>query len=362
MNNKLYWIWFALKDSITPKVKKELLDRYKTAGEIYFTEDYGSEAKEELIKILGDKSLDKAEEVYNRIERMGGYVVTIEDEEYPPLLKNLHHPPYVLYMLGEKMKWNELLTVAVVGTRKCSRYGKRATETIASALAESGAVVVSGMARGIDSAAARAALKSGGKTVAVLGSGLDVIYPAENKDLYKEISQNGVVITEYPPGTRPLRENFPRRNRIMAGLSYGVLVSQAPEKSGALITAAYAIENGRDVFAIPSDIFEIGFEGSNELIRQGAKLVTCAEDIIGEYPYIKLNRAEPAAKGGLENIDMQELTEEEKELVVLLADGQMHVDNIARCLGKTSSEINTLLMMLEINGTVKKDTGNIYYL
>lgn len=363
MENKLYWLWFTLKKSITPKEQRELLNEYKTAKDIYYAEEYGEGVKGKLLEALSDKSLYAAETVYGKIERMGGYIVTIEDEEYPPLLKNLHHPPYVLYMRGEKLKWNEVLTITVVGTRICSKYGRMATEAITSALSELGVVIVSGMARGIDSIAGTTALKCGGKTVAVLGSGLDVIYPSEHKALYDDICKNGVVMTEYPPGTRPYRENFPRRNRIMAGLSYGVIVAQAPEKSGSLITASYAIENDRDVFVIPADIFEDGFEGSHKLIKQGAKIVTCAEDVIREYPYIDFNKVKKVKPvKGLEKIDMNMLNAEERDIVTLIGDGEMHIDDIARTLGKTSAEINTLMMMLEINGIVKKDQGNIYYL
>ncbi len=362
MEDKLYWLWFTLKQAITPKEQKELLKEYKTAKEIYFADDYGKSVKGELLSCLSDKSLFEAEKVYNRIENIGGYIVTIEDEEYPPMLKNLHHPPYVLYMRGERLKWNELLTVTVVGTRSCSKYGKIATEAVVSSLAECGVVIVSGMARGIDAIAGTTALKCGGKTVAVLGSGLDVIYPSEHKALYEEICENGVVMTEYPPGTRPFRENFPRRNRIMAGLSYGVIVGQAPKKSGSLITASYALENDRDVFVIPAGIFEYGFEGSNNLIRQGAKIVTCAEDVIREYPYIDLDAIKPVKKQPLKSIDMDMLSNDEREIVLLIDGNKMHIDDIVRIIGKTSSEINSLLVMLEINGIVKKETGNIYHL
>ncbi len=363
MENTLYWLWFTLKKDITPRQQKELLDKYKTAKAIYHTEDYGEGVKDELLQALCDKSLHEAEKVYRRIEEIGGYIVTIDDDDYPPMLKNLHHPPYVLYMRGEKLKWNEILTIAVVGTRNYVKYGKMAAEAITSSLAECGVVVVSGMARGIDSIANSTALKCGGKTVAVLGSGLDVIYPPENRELYEDICKNGVVMTELPPGARPNRENFPKRNRIMVGLSYGVIVCQAPEKSGALISATHAVENNRDLFVVPASIFEKGFEGSNELLRQGAKAVICADDVIREYPYIDLEKAkETKNAGGIEGIDMEFLSADERAIVMMLDDGEMHIDDIARNMCKSSSEINTMMTMLEINGIVKKETGNTYHL
>lgn len=274
-------------------------------------------------------------------------------------------PPYVLYMTGERLRWEELLTLTIVGTRRYDDYGRRITENIAKELAEKGATVVSGMARGIDSIAELEAIKSGGKTVAVLGSGLDVIYPPEHAQLYEMIKKNGVVMTEFPPGTRPNKENFPRRNRIMAGLSYGVIVTQAPEKSGALITAAHAIENGRDVYAVPADITRAASKGSNSLISQGAKAVFCGMDIINEYPYANLNKTETKpvyVEEKLNNINFDELDEVQSEIVKTIGNDSLHIDELSRKLKKESFELNSQLLMLEINGIVRKLNGNIYEL
>ena len=367
--NIIYWLWFTLKENITEKTRIALLERYKNAKNIYDAEkiDGIHNISDKAVDDLLDKSLDKANAVMHKIENMGGYIVTIEDEEYPPLLKNIYDPPCILYMIGEHINWEELLTITVVGTRTHDDYGRRATEHFARELAKMGATIVSGMARGIDSIAGITAIKTGGKTVAVLGSGLDVIYPPEHAGLYQSIRKNGVVITEYPPGTRPKRENFPRRNRIMAGLSYGILVTQAPEKSGALITANYAVENGRDLFVVPSDIFNIHSVGSNRLIRQGAKAVMTAEDITGEYPYIKVTPlsekiAKTSVRDKLKELDLTALNDLQVQIVKALNNEPMTSDEISRHTGVASFEVNSELMMLELQGIIKKISGNIYEL
>ena len=367
--NTIYWLWFTLKEELSLKTRIALLEKYSNAMEIYNSSDFddihklSEKAKEELL----DKSLDKARTVKAKIDAMGGYIVTIEDNEYPSLLKNIYDPPYVLYMYGEHIKWDKLLTITVVGTRIPTIYGEKVTEFLSRGLAEAGATIVSGMARGIDSIAGMTAIKFGGKTVAVLGSGLDVIYPPEHADLYDKISKNGVIITEYPPGTKPSRENFPRRNRIMAGLSYGILVTQAPKKSGALITASYAVENGRDLYAVPADIFEPDSVGSNQLIRQGAKAVMSAEDIISEYPYIDIvplseMKREKINKEWNNTIDLSSLNELQEQIVKTLMNGALHIDEITRGTSVANFEVNSELVMLELMGIVKKLNGNIYEL
>ena len=200
-----------------------------------------------------------------------------------------------------------------------------------------------------------------------MGRGLDVIYPPDDSDLYDKISKNGVVITEYPPSTPPNRENFPRRNRIMAGLSYGILVTQAPKKSGALITASYAIESGRDLYAVPADIFDIDSIGSNRLICQRAKAVLSADDIIKEYPYLDIvplteQKLEDKRKDRLNDLDLSSLNELQVKIVKLLNNEPMHIDELSRQIGIASFEINSELVMLELQGVIRKMNGNIYEL
>ncbi len=367
--NIIYWLWFTLKRNITARERTVLLQKYKNAKNIYDAtalEDIHN-LSDKAAKAIMDKSLTDAQTVRQKVEHMGGYMLTIEDEEYPSLLKNIYDPPYVLYLKGEHIDWDNLLTITVVGTRKHDDYGRKATEFFARGLALAGATIVSGMARGIDSIAGVTAIKSGGKTVAVLGSGLDVIYPPEHANLYEAICKNGVIITEYPPGTRPLKENFPRRNRIMAGLSYGILVTQAPEKSGALITASYAVENGRDLFAVPADVFNEYSVGSNRIIRQGAKAVIAIEDIISEYPYLTIiplseKKAEKMRKDKLKELDLANLNELQVKIVKTLNNDSLHIDAISREIDIPSFEVDAELLMLEIQCIIRKLNGKLYEL
>ncbi len=358
-----------------------IVDRFGSVVDIYACTDFSeftglsAAAKAQL----ADKSLEAAERTVRETEAIGGYIVTIDDDDYPFLLRNIACPPYVLYMKGKHMDWKRLLTLTVVGTRDYSEYGRSATEYITGGLAGAGVTIVSGMARGIDAIAGCAAIRRGAQTVAVLGSGLDVIYPREYKGFYDAISRKGVVITEFPPGTRPLRENFPKRNRIMAGLSYGVIVMQAPEKSGALITAAHALENGRDVFAVPADIFSFGHSGTNLLIQNGAKLILSAEDVISEYPYIHIQplrertqvsetmpagRAAAAADGEKKRKADEELLkgldENEAKVLKLLFGGKKHIDEISRELDMKASDTNVALTMLELQGLIENAGSNIF--
>ena len=367
--NAIYWLWFTLKSDIKPRERIAVLEKYGNAKNVYKATDMDGihNLSDKAFKALMDKSLDEANNVKLKIGKMGGYILTIEDEDYPPLLRNIYDPPYVLYCMGERIAWEKLLTVTIVGTRLHDEYGRRVTEQLARELALSGATVVSGMARGIDSIAGITAIKCGGKTVAVLGSGIDVIYPPEHAELFEMIRRNGVIMTEYPPGTRPLRENFPRRNRIMAGLSYGILVTQAPEKSGALITASYAVENGRDLYAVPADIFNETSVGSNRLIKQGAKPVITADDIISEYPYLEIiplseKQTEEKQRDKLKDLDLSAVNDLQIRIVKELNNEPLHIDEISRITGVASFEINSELVMLELQGIVTKLNGNIYEL
>lgn len=388
----LYWVWLTIKPVMNSTKITWLRDRYETIEDIYEETEYNDIAgigKEEL-KALRDKDLTNAKRVVEQTERLGAKILTYDDINFPDMLRNIIDPPYVLYIKGEIMNWDRLLAIGVIGTRKCSPYGIKVTGELSYDMAKAGITVVSGMARGLDAEAAWSALRAGGKTIAVLGSGIDVIYPPENKKLYDEICEHGAVITEYPPGSDPLRSHFPVRNRIIAGLSKGVLVTEAPERSGTLITARYALDSGRDIFAVPGKIDDEHYKGSNRLIQQCAKLVMCAEDIIEEYPcetrllkppkiqvVIKTQNmpgydAEelPAQSAPIQNeqkisIESKKyafLKPEEKEIIELLIEGNMHIDEIARRLGKSAGEINTTLTMLEIKALIKKLPGNNYQL
>lgn len=380
MKNDVYWIWFSMRHGIGSRDKAYLLETFGSARGIYEADVSGLERLgSDVLRQLEDRSLDEANRAADETVRLGGYMITPEDEEYPFLLRHIDDPPSVLYAKGDAPWSRERLAIAVVGTRDCNDYGVSVTERISYELARSGVLIVSGMARGIDGCAACAALDAGGDTVAVLGSGLDVVYPKEHGKLYDAITEHGAVITEYSPGTPPLRTNFPRRNRIIAGLSNGVIVTQAPEKSGALITASRALDSGRDVFAVPGSIFDRRHEGSNGLIRDGAKAVLEAEDVISEYPYMSIapivsrpkrtevsKPARRTKRQGLTDEKKKALTEgldaDEAAIVTRLLSGEAHIDELSRELDTDPAKLGAALIMLEMRGIVKNSGGNIYAL
>lgn len=281
----------------------------------------------------------------NRIE-----IITILDNGYPKLLKEIHDPPIVLYIKG-KLEHSDLITLAIVGTRRASFYGLELAEKFAYQLALCGIIIVSGLARGIDSSAHRGALKANGKTWAVLGSGLLSIYPPENKKLAEEISQKGALISEYPLETPPLAENFPRRNRIISGLSRGVVVIEAPLRSGALITANLAMEQGREVFAVPGRINSRTSIGTNRLIKDGAKLVEDVDDILEEFDLFISNKCDSYL-----NLN---LNKREQEIFNILQEA-MTLDEILNISDISLAELQQILLSLQLKGLIKEMPGKIY--
>ncbi|MBP1760916.1 MAG: Rossmann-fold nucleotide-binding protein involved in uptake [Firmicutes bacterium] len=282
----------------------------------------------------------------------GSRLSCIEDDDYPSWLGKTHDPPYILYYRGDLDSLNELC-IAIVGSRRASTYGKTQSRRFGRELAGKGITVVSGMARGIDTEAHLGALEAGGKTAAVLGSGLDVIYPPENKQLFNEISEHGVVLTELPPHTHPEPGNFPMRNRVIAGLSRGVLVVEAQQRSGALITVDFALEQGRDVFAIPGQINNKNSEGTNNLIKQGACMVTEINDILTEYGLV--NDEDNILQGELFNV-----SSEEKLIFDLLSTDSEHFDDLVYKSKLTIGELSTCLLQMELKGIIKALPGNYY--
>jgi DNA processing protein len=280
-------------------------------------------------------------------------VLTYWDEGYPPRLKKIYDAPVILFYKGD-ISVLKTDAVGVVGTRNPSEYGRMVTEKFCRELANYKLTIVSGLARGIDTVAHRTVVKSGGKTVAVLGCGLDQIYPPENKSLAGQIIENGIVISEYRIGTIPDPGNFPRRNRIISGLSLGTLVSEAGKKSGALITAYQALEQNREVFAIPGPIISRKSFGTNHLIKQGAKLVQETEDILQELE---------SQMGHFESVEQQTtsmLKGFEKTLFEMLSDDPVHIDLLARQCERTTSEVLSALLTLEIMGVVKQLSGKMF--
>ncbi len=291
-----------------------------------------------------------------KAEKCGAGIISIEDSGYPARLKEIYDPPVILYKKGELHDYDRV-SIAIVGSRLPTPYGRTMTERLAGGLAERGVTVVSGFARGIDTIAHTSSLKSGGRTIAVLGSGIDVIYPPENRELAKEIIKNGAVISEFPMGCQPERMNFPRRNRIISGLTTGTIVVEAAEKSGAIITANYALEQGRDVFAVPGPVSSAKSRGTNRLIKMGAKLVEDADDVIEEFSTSLKISLEGKKGERRENI---ELTDEEKNLYNFIPDDGIDIDNLIEVSNLPAGRVSAILLKLEIKGLVRKMSGSIF--
>jgi DNA processing protein len=358
-SKRKYFIWLNLIPGILPSVINKLLSYFKEPEKIL------KASKQELIEFGMDKNAAeefinkresvKLDEEIKKIEKYNAKIITINDENYPKRLKEIFDPPIVLYVLGELDDYSNI-SFSVVGTRKPTVYGRIVTEKIVSELVKKGITIVSGLARGIDILAHTYALKSKGKTIAVLGSGINIIYPPEHKNIANEIIKNGAIISEFPIDTQPERYNFPRRNRIISGISLGTLVVEAKEKSGALITADFALEQGREVFAIPGNINVPTAKGPNQLIKQGAKLVDNVDDILETIPeFTKLTTER------LIQIQIPEtLSEDEKIVFSLLSEEPKHIDIITRIAGMPISKISSILLELELKGLVKEVPGKLY--
>ncbi|QXE92494.1 DNA-processing protein DprA [Geomonas subterranea] len=290
-----------------------------------------------------------AEAECERVHSSGVQVVDILSHRYPRLLMQIADPPPFFYLMGA-LEGSET-AVAMVGSRHASQYGLCTATRLAKELAGQGVTVISGMARGIDTASHWGCLKAEGRSVAVLGCGVDVIYPPENDTLYRTLCEGGALISEFPMGTSPLPENFPRRNRIISALALGVVVVEAGEGSGSLITAQYALEQGREVFAVPGNVTTSGSRGVNGLIKQGAKLVERVEDILEELAI------EPLATHPLEQPRSFPLTPQEAELYALLCQGVLQIDDIIVQSALTASEVSATLLRLEMKGIITQLPG-----
>ncbi len=287
MDSVLYYIWLSLRLGAGSEAPSFLLSHFSSAKEIYEADEAALEkvlpGRHGMIATLCDKDLDTAKKVLEYCQRANVGIITLDSAIYPERLRSIHAKPIVLYYKGSMPNIDEHVLISCVGTRKCSDKGMRLAYKLGADLADAGTIVVSGMALGVDSMCARGALSVKGHTIAVLGCGIDRVYPQENKELMKAIIENGTVITEYAPGMVPNGKHFPVRNRIISGLSLGTVVVEAGKGSGALITAEHARKQGRDVFAFPGDVDNQFCAGTNELISDGAKMVRCAADILVEY-------------------------------------------------------------------------------
>jgi len=280
-------------------------------------------------------------------------LITIFDKEYPEKLRRIEDAPYLLYVKGNFGKLNKLNTIAVVGSRKVSSYGKWATEKFVKELCQNDIGIVSGMAYGVDSIAHRTAIEKNGYTLAVLGSGIDVVYPAKNSNLYHEIAMKGSVISEFCPGTKALPYHFPYRNRIISGLSEGILIIEAGEKSGTLITANYGLEQGKEIFAVPGNIDSKFSIGTNQLIREGAKITMRVADILEELDLIQKPLVEECSKGD---------NELQNDIITYLKQGEKTILEIKTALNLKMSELLSELTLMEINGFVEQNNGKQFRL
>ncbi|GGN90508.1 DNA-processing protein DprA [Saccharibacillus kuerlensis] len=315
--------------------------------------EYGAESK--LAAAAGNLNEDQTWQRIEYLRSQGIEPVTFLDNEYPVLMKETVKPPWVLYTIGRRELLNDF-GIAIVGTRAPTTYGRVICERIAGSLAERGVCLTSGMARGIDGVCHREALRRGGATIAVLGAGPDVIYPPEHRQLYREIAEQGLIVSEFPPGTRPSPGLFPLRNRIIAGLSQGVLIVEAAERSGSLITADCALDSGRDVFAVPGPVTSPKSMGTFKLIKNGAKPCASAEDILEEYAHLFIPSPQSIAKKEVH----EKLTKEERKIYVILEQGDASIDELQR---KTSWEfglLHSVLLSLIIKSQVKSLSGAVY--
>ncbi|MEI7591290.1 MAG: DNA-processing protein DprA, partial [Deltaproteobacteria bacterium] len=336
-SEKTYWVALKMVDGVGAVSYKLLLDALgspenvfrATVSELMIVEGIG---KKIAFAIRDFNSWDVAESEIVHASQNDVTIVTIHDESYPSALRNIYDAPPFLYVKGHLLPEDNC--VALVGSRRASEYGIFATHKLANELAQRGITVVSGLARGIDATAHRATISSRGRTIAVLGCGIDVVYPLENKTLFEKIPLNGAIVSEYPLGTKPNSEHFPARNRIISGMSLGVVVIEATDKSGSLITARFALEQGREVFAVPGPIGNAGSKGTNMLIKNGAKLIECADDIIDELlPQLRFcssvtenNIADIKVKK--QNVDVSQLTSTELSLIEFVSNQKVSIDDI----------------------------------
>ena len=371
--------WMALKsiDGIGNASFGPLLKHFRSPANVFSADvdefsGISGISKKSALAISAFKNWDQILRQMDLLDKMGADIITWLDERYPANLLTIYDRPAFLFVLGQLP--DDMIPVAIVGSRNATAYGRFTTDRLSRELALRGITIVSGMARGIDSCAHRGALAVRGNTIAVLGSGLDVIYPLENKKLFDTISQNGAVISEYPPGTQPIPYHFPARNRIISGISYGVVVVEAGEKSGSLITASLAMEQGRDVFAIPGTIDSAHSRGTNSLIKQGAKLIDKIDDILedvlpqlGRPSVQRMQRQEvmipPEAfsEKDMEK-DNEPLPPPAKEILKTLSQNIIHADDIIATTGLPPSEVLSMLITLELKGIIKQHPGKCFSL
>ncbi len=409
---RIHWLWLTSLSGVSDRMKNLLMNHFADPEDIYFADEETFSHIEGLTaearQALKEKDLGPAEKILADCQRAKLQILTLRDAAYPTALKNISDPPLVLYYKGQLPDFDACPVIGVVGTRKASAYGLTTAKRMGYQIAKCGGIVVSGMAYGIDGLAMSGALTAGGITVGVLGCGADIVYPVSNRALFRDVENYGCILSEFAPGTPPIGYNFPKRNRIISGLSNGVLVVEAPEKSGALITARLAAEQGRDVFAVPGNIDQPGFVGSNALLKDGAIVASSGWDVVGEYRHIypgkvrenktpvhmaayasEMREGEkvpgkvaqkpelPAEKEELKkefnkktidnrtakpysdvNKNLQNLTDQQRLIVTAVGDGERLVDDVIAETGLDTKTVTSALTMLTIKGVIARLPGN----
>lgn len=395
--NLKYWLWLQKALGEGAAIKR-IVHSFGGARQLYEANVLEWRMSPDLtvsqVDRLSEVSLNDTEEIIYQCENNGWKIIDFDDEKYPQRLKEIYNPPAALYVDGDLPDIDSLVTIGIVGTRKASEYAVKVTHIMSRGIAEAGALVVSGGALGVDTYAHKGALVAGGRTIAVLGCGLGTKYLAENKPLRDMIKLNGALITEYPPFTPASKRSFPLRNRIISGISLGVLVVEAGVKSGSLITANFALEQGRDVYAVPTSVLSTDYAGSNKLIDDGARVVTKPEHLIeaykSEYDTIDLSRIrsidelmndesdksanvkikedkysfEALEDGRAKRIENEKksfaLSDELKQIYNCLDDKFIHIDIIIEQTGLASSKVTSGLTQLEILGLIQSTSGKRY--
>ncbi|MBE6923927.1 MAG: DNA-protecting protein DprA [Ruminococcaceae bacterium] len=399
----LHWLWLATKNGMSDRKKMAILQCFGDPEDVFYAESYeridGLTVDE--LALLQDKSITDAKRILAQCTDQDIHLLTYSDKEYPTRLKYIADPPLVLYYKGRLPDFNDAPVIGVVGTRDASPYGCSAARRMGYQLVKGGGLLVSGCAKGIDTMAMKGALEADGTPVGVLGCGVDVVYPASNRWLFAELERRGCLISEYPPETPPAKWNFPKRNRIISGMSCGVLVVEAPMRSGALITARQAAEQGRDVFVVPGNIDVETCAGSNAMLRDGAMAVSTGWDILSEYQAqypgklgeihevpedsepektVLLVAQKPVVprrtgllgkikskkiidkKGSGPYSDVEKrlppLTEEEQVIVNQLKQGQRLTDEVIAGCGLPSGRVLSVLTMLQVKGVIERLPGN----
>jgi DNA processing protein len=356
MEDKRYWVGFTLIKGIGAVRMQALIQHFgdletawRAAPSDLAKAGLGAKVIERVIQARENVDLEK---ITDQIARQGIQIMTWEDETYPARLREIDQPPPVLYVRGQYLP-DDVFAVALVGTRRITPYGRQITEEISAFLAANGMTVVSGLARGVDAAAHTAALKAGGRTIGILGSGVDRIYPPEHRALAEQMTERGAIISDYAPGTPPDASNFPPRNRIISGLSLAVVVIEAGETSGALITAEFAAEQGREVFAVPGSILAPQSKGANKLIQQGALPLLHASDLMQALNLTRMGEHKAARKA-------LPTDEVEAKLFALLGEQPVHVDEIGIQTGLPIEKVSATLTLMELKGMVRQ-VGGMHY-